>query len=231
MKLMQKSICALAVLAATATSFSAQAAGTVDLKVIGTITPSACVPTITGGSVFDYGTIKADTLNATDYTQLSPKFTTFSIACDSPTLAAVKATNLRLNSLAGATEVASTGAAQAPVWNGYYSAGLGMDGQHKIGGYTIYQRSSITADGNAGTVIYSDDNKGSWHTERQPSLFGIGASPRLLTVAATGTTTPLAFTNLTFGLGVQAYINKKSELDLTKDITMDGMTTLEVVYL
>jgi hypothetical protein len=30
---------------------------------------------------------------------------------------------------------------------------------------------------------------------------------------------------------VQAYINKASELDLTKPIALDGLTTLELVYL
>jgi hypothetical protein len=32
-------------------------------------------------------------------------------------------------------------------------------------------------------------------------------------------------------LGVQAYINQRSQLDLTKPIHLDGLTSIEVSYL
>ena len=42
---------------------------------------------------------------------------------------------------------------------------------------------------------------------------------------------PAAFKNLTINLTVQAYINKASELDLTKPVILDGLSTIELVYL
>ena len=46
----KKTSCALAVLAATALSAHAES---VDVRVIGTITPAACMPTLTGGGTTD----------------------------------------------------------------------------------------------------------------------------------------------------------------------------------
>lgn len=39
------------------------------------------------------------------------------------------------------------------------------------------------------------------------------------------------FTTMNGKLLVQGYINKASELDLSKPVQLDGMTTLELVYL
>ncbi|KFD14546.1 hypothetical protein GSMA_02017 [Serratia marcescens subsp. marcescens ATCC 13880] len=41
----------------------------------------------------------------------------------------------------------------------------------------------------------------------------------------------MAFTTVAGKLGVQAYITKTSELDLSKPINLDGLTSLELVYL
>ncbi|MNW06548.1 hypothetical protein D3C71_2029760 [compost metagenome] len=49
--------------------------------------------------------------------------------------------------------------------------------------------------------------------------------------AATGTLTPVAFKTLATTLEVQAFINKASELDITKPIQLDGLATLELIYL
>lgn len=36
---------------------------------------------------------------------------------------------------------------------------------------------------------------------------------------------------ITAEIEVQAYFNKKSELDLSKDVKLDGMKSIEMVYL
>ncbi|AIR61145.1 hypothetical protein LH23_10855 [Cedecea neteri] len=234
---MQKSICALAVLAATATSFTAQAADTVDLTVIGTITPSVCVPTLAGGGVYDVGTIKAATLSATALNGVTTQTKQLSIVCDAPTKVAIKAVNKRLNTAADTTEVAATGAAPAPTslvtWRGHNVVGLGLDGSSRIGGYSLYNTGTVNADNNTVDVITADDAAHTAWTKGSgtPNMYGIGAAPRLLTVAATGTTVPVAFTSLTMNVSATVYVNKASELDLTKDIKLNGMTTLEMVYL
>lgn len=49
--------------------------------------------------------------------------------------------------------------------------------------------------------------------------------------AASGTLLPTALKNLASTLSVQAYINKASALDMTKPVKLDGLATIEVVYL
>ncbi len=61
---------------------------------------------------------------------------------------------------------------------------------------------------------------------RTDGTVGVGGS-----WAATGTTTPVAFTNLSGKLGVQAYLNQRSAFDLTNTVQLDGLSTLELVYL
>ncbi|MEI2604501.1 DUF1120 domain-containing protein [Erwinia aphidicola] len=233
--MMKKTVVALALLATTSTAF---AADSVDVRVIGTIVPAACTPALTGGGVVDYGTIKADTISATNYTVLPEKQVGFSITCDAPAKVALIASNGRVGSLAGATET-SYGAGEAPMsLFGLFNvgaAGLGMDGSSKIGGYGVrIDNTTVTADGVAVDSLRADNNAGTTSAWVKDAYAGLAYSPyfqRMTTWAATGTTTPVAFTALSGQLGVQAYINKGSELDLSKPVHLDGLTTITLYYM
>jgi type 1 fimbria pilin len=217
---------------------SAFAADSVDVKVIGTISPVACTPTLSGGGTVDYGTIKSDTLKADDYTVLPVKSLDFAITCDGNAKVAVKAINGRMGTAAGGTEDAK-GSTKPPValTIGGNSFGLGLAGTKKIGGYAL-QTSNLTYDGKTAVAIY---NSADWAADTWISYAGGPGDKGVLininspvlkeSVAATGTLVPIAFKNLAGKLEVQAYINKGSELDLTKPIQLDGLTTLELVYL
>ena len=98
--MIKHSVIALAVLATSAT---AALADSVDVRVIGTIVPAACTPTLSGGGTVDYGTIKAQSLNATGYTTLAEKQLDFAINCDSPTKVSIGGYNRRSRSFAGAS--------------------------------------------------------------------------------------------------------------------------------
>ncbi|WP_112362464.1 DUF1120 domain-containing protein, partial [Serratia quinivorans] len=211
------------------------AADSVDLKVIGTIEPVACTPTLSGGGTVDYGTIKADTLKADDYTVLPLKSLDFSITCDGRTKVAVQAINGRLDSLAGATE-GTSGTGSTPVTlpelNSAGVAGLGLDGVAKIGGYgLVINPTSLTADGVAvDSITWSAAGSTAWEKSATGGMFN-SVPGRRLSWAATGTLIPVTFKNMAGKLNVQAYINKASELDITKPIKLDGLTTIELVYL
>lgn len=237
MKLMQKSICALAVLAATATSFTAQA-GSVNVTVKGTITPEACTPTLTGGGTVDYGTISPATLSATAYTALAKHDIPLTVTCSTPTQIALKATSSRVGSVAGATSENSVGAANVTntglVGNSSMVVGLGMDGASKIGGYSLVL-GDLKYDGTAGQLIVSDDARVTWAAAGASNTMVRGgpggAIPRQISVAASGQVVPVNLTTMTGTLSVQAYINKTSELNLSKNVTLDGLSTIEVVYI
>ncbi|AHG19502.1 hypothetical protein Z042_07655 [Chania multitudinisentens RB-25] len=230
----QKSACALTVVLATAALPAL--AESIDVRVIGTISPTACTPTLAGGGTIDYGTIKPTSLSADAYTLLDEKQVEFTITCDAPAKIAVQVVNQRVGSLAGSTNETSSGGTAPAGPNVFGSAnmgaaGLGLDGTVKIGGYGIrLATGTMLADGVAVDSIQSNGNTTSWAKTEYGSLLN-STSTRYSSWATTGTATPVAFTTLSGQLGVQAYINKASELDLTKPIALDGLTTLELVYL
>ncbi|WP_343550981.1 DUF1120 domain-containing protein [Pantoea sp.] len=235
MKAMQKSACALAILATTTLPALADS---VDFTVKGTITPSACVPTIAGGGAIDYGDIKAEKLSPDNYTVLDVKSVEFSINCDAPTKVAIKAINNRAGSNATGEEGIG-GAAISPAGLRFFGnqsslpvTGLGLDGTTKIGGYATRFTLTAIADGVAATTLRSIDDKNTWLAQSvsQP-LYGTDTLAHLSWTKTNAGTEPEALTTLSAEMDIQAYINKTSELDLSKPVELDGSTTIELVYL
>ncbi|TNV09877.1 DUF1120 domain-containing protein [Buttiauxella sp. B2] len=231
-----KNTFALALLAASVGN--AMAADSVDVKVIGSIIPAACTPTISGGGVIDYGNIKASTLSADNYTALPEMQLNFSLVCDAPAKVALKAINGRPGTMAGVTETAfNTGSVPVAIYgnasNAASGVGLNLDGTAKIGGYGVrIAAESSMADGIPVDTIGQENGystSGSYTKIPDGAVYGAGG--RIITWATPGSLTPVAFKVLSGKLGVQAYINKASALDLTHVIHLDGLTTLEVVYL
>lgn len=231
---MYKTAFALTVLAVS--SASVMAADTVDLKVKGTIAPFACVPTLSAGGVVDYGNLTSEALALDDYTTLDVKELDLSIACNGPAKIAIKLMSNRQGSAAGAGSEGSGGFAAGPVdlFNSGASttwvAGLGLsDDGAKIGGYAVRLVSdSVLVDAVAVDTISASMAGNSWRLENDVSMTVNG---RKFSWADVGTLNPVAVNNLSAKFETQAYINKASELDITKDIALDGSSTLEVMYL
>lgn len=235
MRQMQKSVLALAVFAAISVP---AIAASVDVKVTGTILPAACTPTLSGGGTIDYGEIRADSLSSTDYTVLPVKQLDFSIRCDAPAKVAVKAIENRQNTAVGnAAAVGGIGIAPTMIFgsNQVPVAGLGMSGDKRIGGYAIrIAGGSSIADNKGVSGVYSLNHGDSWQYGGTGSTSGIlynASSEIYQSWAPAYLTDPVAFENVSAKLEVQAYLNKSSELDLSKAIQLDGLTTLELVYL
>ena len=87
MNAVKKTACALAVLATS----TAAMAESVDVKVIGTITPTACKPTLSGGGTVDYGIIPPASLKKDAFNQLDKRQLDFAITCDAPAKVAIAA--------------------------------------------------------------------------------------------------------------------------------------------
>lgn len=236
---MKVNVCALAL--ALCAAHSAMAADSVDVKVIGTITPAGCTPTISGGGTVDYGTIKASSLSPTDYTVLDTKSVDFAIVCDAPTKVSFSAVNGRPGSLAGAPEVGVVLTGRVP--SGVVllnqttmgAAGLGLSGSAKVGGYGLgFKNPDIMVDGVNRQAFVSNDNA-TWRGDATDysaiTFFSTIGSNRYFTVADIGGSVPVAFKNFSSKLYVQAYLNKASELDLTKPVQLDGLATIEMLYL
>ncbi|NNS10132.1 DUF1120 domain-containing protein [Erwinia sp. JH02] len=229
MNAVKKTACALAVLA-TSTAVMAES---IDVKVIGTITPTACKPTLTGGGTIDYGTINPNTLKKDEFTILAEKKIDFAITCDAPAKVAIAAKSGRGESAVNKDGKLTVISTHIPLFGApnAHAVGLGLDGTKGVGGYSLrLQAGTMQADGKNVDSIQSNGNPTAWGKTEYGALFNLSGQ-RYASWAATGTLTPIAFTTLSGKLGAQAYINKASELDLTKPVKLDGLTTLELVYL
>lgn len=234
MNQLQKSVCALAVLAATTVPALA-----VDLQVSGTINPAACTPTLSGA--VDYGAILPDTLSETEYTALGQRNVNLAITCTAPAKVAIAATNMRSGSAAADTaESGYNNAVASPVdLLGYRLAavGLGLNGEEKIGGYTVaIDLASATADGSSvlltrslGTAEPGD----TWTANAATGVYPIihTSAQRVFMSWGDSAGVPLAADTFAATLNVEAYINKTSALDISKPVTLDGLTTIDLFYL
>ncbi|MFP2768857.1 DUF1120 domain-containing protein [Oceanisphaera sp. KMM 10153] len=219
-------ITSLSVLAvAAAASFGARAQS-IDVRVTGTVTPPACVPTLVGGGVVDYGNIPVSSLNRSGFTVLPEKDVPFTIGCDAPTRVALGVVDNR-----EASHVAGIPAALNGAYIATTNFGLGTVSGANVGGYVLRMRQgSFTADGtNAYTVINATSGSGSWAN----TSFGIFQPlPTFrLSWSQTQGGNPVAFSNLSGTMTVEAALNRGDALPLDNEVPLDGLATLELVYL
>lgn len=211
----------------------------VDIKVRGQFVPAACTTTVSGGATVDYGTIKAETIAQDDFTMLPVKNLNLSIACEAPMKIALHTTDMRAGSAVALTGKSWNVKAQGGAYDASDSdlgLGLGKAGDKNIGSWAMWMEpDAIKADGNAVDVIavngFPAATESAWAKPSSGTTWLAQNGDAYKSWAATGTTTPIALTTLSGTLSVQAGINKGSELDLTKTVTLDGMATIQVFYL
>ena len=198
----------------------ASAATTAELKLIGTITPAACVPNFTGGATIDYGNIPASTLNTTAQTMLPEKTTKLTVSCNAPVKFALAATDERSASAVTTLET-------IPNVEAASKFGLGAASNNaKIGAYSL-QISNETADSGVTRRLRSLDSGATWvpfgGAMRNDGIIGFGNS-------ATATV-PSAHTSIGVDVRVVAAVDKAENLPIASEIDIDGLTTIEVKYL
>ncbi|MHB2092359.1 DUF1120 domain-containing protein [Pantoea dispersa] len=229
MNKMIKTTCALAVLAASCNVM----AESVEMRVTGAVTPIACKPVLANNGIVDYGNINTNILNNDDYTFLPSKDISLTISCTAPAKIALLATSGRPGSTLSDLEEGPAGTAwpiargAIPIGSGV--AGLGMDGDKKIGAYTLISVNT-QVDGEPVKRIVSSD-KLSWNGGGAESFFAQNGSNRYMTWFKDDIVEPVAFKNLSSTIRVLPYINKASELDLTKPVKLDGQANFEMFYL
>ncbi|CAG4918904.1 DUF1120 domain-containing protein [Paraburkholderia gardini] len=225
MKLVSKNTLLAALLAAT--SVGAFAADSVDLKVIGTIIPPSCTPTIAGGSIVDFGRISASTLSNTNFTVLPTKSTSLTVTCDAPTKIAVTVVDNRT----GSTVPGIANAISANL-NDSYAYGVGSVNGKNVGTYVINAPATgATGDGAAVDRIASLDNGQTWYaaTSFSGNWRPVGLD---LSWAPTGGSTPGAYTIISQPLNVSLGLNKISGMPaLNQEVPIDGLATFSLVYL
>jgi type 1 fimbria pilin len=202
---------------------SAFAIDTADLRVIGTIAPTACTPTFAGGGVVDYGRITTATLSRTNVTTLPTRTINYTITCDAPIALGTSWTDSRADS-PNSNEMPAGVAAS-------YAFGLGKHGSANIGRYLLNQpRTSTTGDGNPVEVIVSDNGSG-WYAPVQPYNILSRGTSRIQSYAPVGTLVPGVYSEVSGTVEVTASISPTSTLDLTSTVNLDGLSVMTVRYL
>ncbi|WP_080411443.1 DUF1120 domain-containing protein [Burkholderia ubonensis] len=223
---------------------SALAADTADLTVKGSIVPSACVPSFSGGGVVDFGTIKTVDLKQNDFSNIGRRSVKLTVSCSSKKSVAYSLTdNQKASSLGGqvasALDVASRVGGDASA----YIYGLGsteIDGKAvSLGSYALLV-TSASADGAKG-LTFSDSRSvdgGTWW-----NAGGVGFMPAPLSNGdrSYGVPYPGKFLDWhpyslanaqqhVFDIDVVAAINKGSLLPLNQDVPLNGQATFNITY-
>ncbi|PMY30932.1 hypothetical protein C1Y35_30880 [Pseudomonas sp. GW456-L14] len=189
-----------------------------DLRVIGTIAPSACTPVFTGGATVNYGAIPPASLGQTTETTLAARDVAYTITCNAPLVISTTWRDARAGT-------ATTGA--APAIN-YF--GLGQHDGTNIGRYQIANVvAGTTADGNAVDVIQKNTATGPWILSNLGTVANDGI--RQYSYAPVGTLVPGAYSTYAGTIRVTSVITPTQNLNMNTEVTLDGLSTMTVNYL
>ncbi|MCU6369654.1 DUF1120 domain-containing protein [Enterobacter quasiroggenkampii] len=199
------------------------------LKLKGTLTNASCTPTLSGGGTIDYGTVNLGSLSATAVNQLGQKDFSLTITCQAPVKVGFSVNDDRSGTAANVVVKNGT-VAGVDVLQPVNLFGVNTTaGNVKIGNYSMFVKTdSVTADGKAVGATYSSDNGSSW--SNVGSLMQNNAS-EIVTVATTGETAPLAFTQAVVPMAISLAIQDTTTLAITDDTSIDGQATFTLKYL
>ena len=200
-------------------TYAVQAASIVDLAVTGLITPTACTPQLSDGAVIDYGKISQQDLKVDRSTRLPVKPLHVNIACNAPNRFALRMHDNRDGSAMVNSEI-------------YYGLGLDHSG-NRIGLYSMTFDPLQTVVDSTAQAYGTESTTGglAWRTANLNPI-SIGANSYLgFTDTAGSTAGPSAIQTLSSTVKVETLINATQNLDLSRETALDGLATLEVVYL
>ncbi|MEJ5058755.1 MULTISPECIES: DUF1120 domain-containing protein [unclassified Pseudomonas] len=204
-----KTLCTALLLSAAASTF----ASSTDLTITGIITPAACQPYLSSGSIVDFGEIPARTLNSTTPTILPTRGLQLAVMCDGPTTYALQIKDHHQDS--------------SPDPQVFFGLGKTPDGEN-IGDYLMTLDNAF-ADGKPTRKIHSLDDGKTW--------IEAGALPvPPLHLAAfgdqsSGAWSPILIKQLLVDLRVRPLINPTRDLTLTQEVPLTGKATVELRYL
>ncbi|MCU6252347.1 DUF1120 domain-containing protein [Enterobacter cloacae] len=213
---------------------TAMAAQSIDIKVTGKILPSSCTPAFpSGGGVADFGTMKVASLNSTSMTPLTEmKEIPVAITCEEATRVAVKFTDSRDDSSPTENVVMGNGFTGSPST----VFGLGMYNDKKIGAYALAlfrtQGANTNSNGDPLYPLASIDGGKGWVVRGADYMQIYSDNSEIYAFASDKTSgAPSAESKINFKVAVSATINPTNDLNITDEVTLDGLTNVELVYL
>ncbi|KRP65333.1 DUF1120 domain-containing protein [Pseudomonas orientalis] len=208
-------------LACLAANMGAQAATSAELIVRGIIKPAACNLSMSGGGIINYGDIPSGQLSQTAFNALGEKTTPITVSCgNTPAQFGLKFVDLQAGSkVPGILSALGGGYTEA------HNFGLGTVGGRKTGGFAATLRDLRSPNGTLSPIMRI--STGAW----QNSDGKVAQSPSQYSWRSGTAATPASISQLTGTIAVRAVINKAQDLDLSRDVTLDGRATLELTYI
>jgi type 1 fimbria pilin len=203
---------------------AAEAAPTLDMTVVGKISPTPCTLDFDGGNSLDFEETKASALSKTDYTVLTTKQTAAVIDCIAPIKIGFSVVDDRAAS--AISDAAMKKAIAVGTDNNLY--GLGTAGTVSIGSYSIDISTIATVDNTQATNnVYSTDSGKTW-TKNEKWLTP-GAN--YIYSAGSASAGPTVGAKYRFPMTVRAALNKVTVLNVVNKIDLNGQATFELKYL
>lgn len=201
-----------------AATFVAQATTSAQLVVRGTITPAACNLSLAGSGIIDYGTIRSGELSQVAFNPREERTTSLVVNCGTtPAKFGITFTDLQAGSKV--TGILGGGFTEAQ------NFGLGSVGNRRTGGYSVTLR-DLRSSGLALQPIMRI-GAGAW----QGSDGKVTQSPTQYSWRNSAVFAPASINQLTGTLAVKAVINRAQDLDLSRDVSIDGRATLVLSYI
>ncbi|EKD5159734.1 TPA: DUF1120 domain-containing protein [Enterobacter cloacae] len=212
---------------------TAMAAQSIDIKVTGKILPSSCTPAFpSGGGVADFGTMKVASLNSTSVTPLTEKKEVpITITCEEDTRVAVKFTDVR-DASSPTEAIAFNSFGGSP----QFAFGLGTYNGKNIGAYALgIPRTQGANTNDAGDSLYplmSLDGGKLWGVRGSDNLQISSDNREIYGFSTEDAGSEIsAQSKINFKVVVEATINPTNDLNVTDEVTLDGLTNVELVYL
>lgn len=238
---MKKALLATAIAALTISNAWANNDGAhTDLIVKGKLLVGGCTPVINGGAVLDFGSHLVSGLSATAVNDIGTKTTNLVITCPSATKVGWTLTDNKTDS-------------NADIWIGGIAKGVGTTygvgktaGGVKIGAYSVTIDDTAAASAQAtngedsfnvsfiyGAAATADagGNVGWAEVKDIASFKNQNDAQQIVTVAAKGTTDPVAYTSATYPLAVSLAVDNTTKLAITDDTDIEGSTTITLKYI
>jgi type 1 fimbria pilin len=210
-------------IACLAAALGAHATTAAELSVRGTIKPAACNLTLTGAGVVNYGDIPSGTLLPGAFTPLQERTVPLSITCAS---GATKF-GLTFKDLQSASKVPGILNALGTGYTEAHNYGLGMVSARKTGGFAITLRDLKSSGTTLVPIMRASASTTSWQTSDGKAA----QSPTQHSWRSGTPFIPATISQLSGTIAVRAVINRPQDLDLSRDVTLDGRASLELNYI
>jgi len=205
-------------IACLAAAVSAQATTSAQLVVRGTITPASCNLSLVGSGIIDYRVIRSGELSQTAFNPREERSTSLAVSCGAtPAMFGLTFTDLQ----AGSKVTGILGAGFTEQQN----FGLGAVGTRRTGGYSITLKDLKSSNLVLNPIVRT--GTGGW----QSSDGKVAQAPSQYSWRSGTAVTPASISLLTGTIAVKAVINKAQDLDLSRDVSIDGRATLVLSYL